>query len=63
MHQSQEEVKPKGNYVESWPYVPSTQNLHDPKLKFEKVLMMVGIFLPIQIVFGIVLYLIKNFFN
>ena len=63
MHQVHRNVEPKGNYVESWPYVPNTQNRHDPSLKFEKVLMMVGVFLPIQIVFGIVFYLIKNFLN
>ena len=63
MHQVHRNVEPKRDYVESWPYVPNTQNRHDPSLKFEKVLMMVGVFLPIQIVFGIVFYLIKNFLN
>ena len=63
MQQTYRSLWPKKSYVESWPNVPDTQNPRDPKLIVEKVLMMVGVFLPIQIVFGIIFFLVKNLFE
>ena len=63
MQQTYRSLEPKKSYVESWPNVPDTPNPRDPKLIVEKVLMMVGVFLPIQIVFGIIFFLVKNLFD
>ena len=56
-------IKLKRSYSESWPYVQRTQNPPDLRERHEELLTIIMVFLPIQIVFGVIFYLFKNFFN
>ena len=56
-------IRLKKGYSESWPYVQRTQNPPDLRKKYEELLTIIMVFLPMQIVFGVVLYLVKSFLN
>ena len=55
-------IRLKKSYVESWPFAQRTQNPPDPKHRLEGFLVIVAVFLPIQIVFGLILLLLKSLF-
>ena len=55
-------VRLKKSYVESWPFAQHTQNPPDPKHRLEEFLVIIAIFLPIQIVFGLIFFLLKSLF-
>ena len=51
-------IKPKRPYVESWPYVEDTPIHQGPNHAVKDKLVTIGALLPIQIVLGIILYLL-----
>ena len=63
MHQRVRSVRLKRSYSESWPYVQRTQNSPGLREKYEELITIVMVFLPIQIVFGLIFYLVKYLMN
>ena len=55
-------IRLRKSYTESWPIAQRIQNPPDLKHRLEGFLIVVAVFLPIQIVFGLVLLLLKSLF-
>ena len=55
-------IRLRKSYTESWPIAQRIQNPPDLKRGLEGFLVIIVIFLPIQIVFGLILLLLKSLF-
>ena len=55
-------IRLRKGYTESWPIAQRIQNPPDLKHGLEGFLVIIAIFLPIQIVFGLILLLLKSLF-